>query len=318
MASLNTILERLAPAHRAALQWFKDFEGQEVEWPKPLPDGTFIVNKAKGIHKPKDIDYAVSVRQSLNSPYADHEPVIGFNGSWTYRYFQEQLDPAERDRQFTNRALLACKADGVPVGVLRQVKAKPNPRYLVLGLALVTEWNDGYFQLEGPVNYVVAPVRSPIQQLESALLSAATFNPPSFEDERRWVDASIALREGQGAFRKSVLEAYDHRCAISECSVVQVLEAAHIHRYFGVKTNVVSNGLLLRADLHTLYDRALIAVEPETYQLMISPKLQGTEYDEFEGRSIRLPSNAKDAPNPAALLEHKRWVQSCWDGDYNR
>ncbi|SAK73893.1 hypothetical protein AWB78_03136 [Caballeronia calidae] len=315
MTSLQEIYERLAPAHRAALQWFHENKDREVSWPKPLDDGTFIVNKAKGIHKPAGIAYAVSVRQSLNGTYADHEPEVNADGAWVYRYFQEQLDPSKRDSQFTNRALVACMEDGVPVGVLRQTKGKPNPRYKVLGLAFVTEWREGYFVLNEVRDDLAATAVSPLEQLETAVESAAQFTRATFEDERRWIEASIVLREGQGAFRDSILAAYDHRCAISDCNVVPVLEAAHIHRYFGVKTNLVSNGLLLRADLHTLYDRALIAIEPSNFELLVSPKLYGTAYGDLKGQKIRLPSKINERPGHDVLLEHKRWVLSRWDAE---
>ncbi|MDR5820441.1 HNH endonuclease signature motif containing protein [Caballeronia sp. LZ043] len=309
MASLNSILERLSPSHRAALQWFKDFEGQEVSWPKPLPDGTFIVNKAKGIHKPKGMDYAVSVRQSLQSPYADHELDTRPDGSWSYRYFQEQLDPEKRDSQFTNRALLACKADGIPVGVLRQVKAKPQPRYKILGLASVHDWKDGYFELRSFASGEPSNDAPGIEQVELAMHTVAAFDPSNLQDARRWIDASIVVRQGQATFRRQLLDAYERRCALTNCSVEEVLEAAHICGYLGKETNDVRNGLLLRADLHTLYDRKLIAIDPATHKVLIAPELEGTEYASLAGHRLRLPKDAQDQPSSEAL--HSHWLNVC-------
>ncbi len=65
------------------------------------------------------------------------------------RYFQEGLDPQKRDQAYTNRGLLRCQADRVPVGVLRQVSLPPDPQYSVEGLALIIGWENGYFLLEG-------------------------------------------------------------------------------------------------------------------------------------------------------------------------
>lgn len=59
----------LSKAHRAALEWFDERTGQEIGWPEPL-DGLFLLNKAKGIHKPSGWQHALSIRQSLDSPYA--------------------------------------------------------------------------------------------------------------------------------------------------------------------------------------------------------------------------------------------------------
>ncbi|SAK74302.1 hypothetical protein AWB82_04645 [Caballeronia glebae] len=312
MASLKTTLARLAPSHRAALQWFQDFAGQEVDWPKPLPDGTFIVNKAKGIHKPKGIDYAVSVRQSLNSPYADHEPITRFDGSWTYRYFQEQRDPAERDSQFTNRALMACMNDGVPVGVLRQVTPKPRPRYRVLGLAFVADWQDGYFELES-TRFDSSEDNAPlIDRIEQAVEVVTAFDPSNLEDARKKTFASIVIRQGQPAFRKQLLEAYERRCALTDCAVEAVLEAAHICGYLRPETNDVRNGLLLRADLHTLYDRALIAIDPACHEVSIAPELKASQYAALAGHPLRLPANPAHRPSVAALHTHWTLVQSIW------
>ena len=118
-------LEQLTEVHRASLLWFHDRKGKEVPWPAPMPDGTYLVNRAKGIHKPRGWHHALSIRQALTSPYQDHEAEIRADGSWTYAYFQEGARPEDRDRYFTNSALLACQRDRVPVGVLRQTRAKP-------------------------------------------------------------------------------------------------------------------------------------------------------------------------------------------------
>ncbi|MFS8976869.1 HNH endonuclease signature motif containing protein [Cupriavidus necator] len=314
MTHLQRIIDRLTPNHRRALQWFQGHQGQEVPWPKPMADGTFLVNKAKGIHKPAGLEYAVSIRQSLSSPYADRDPVVRPDGSWTYEYYQEQTDPTQRDSQFTNVALLACKRDGVPVGVIRQVKEKPNPRYLVMGLALVQEWEAGYFHLEGfgPGGEVGRPVFSSAASPQTTDTTADAFNPTSIEDARRWINASIVRRQGQGAFRAVVLSAYGSRCAISACDVVEALEAAHIFRYLGKQTNVVTNGLLLRSDLHTLYDLGLLAIDPASMTVLLAPKLMGSDYGPLAGTAIRLPVNEADRPNQAALTMHASWAKSTW------
>jgi hypothetical protein len=90
----------------------------------------------------------LSVRESLNRPYPDEQPFARGDGGWSYRYFQENLDPTARDAEYTNDGLLACMRDGVPVGVLRQVKIKPRTRYAVLGVARITKWQHGFFHLE--------------------------------------------------------------------------------------------------------------------------------------------------------------------------
>lgn len=314
MSSLQRSIDHLSDSHKNALLWFQQHQGKDVPWPKPMPDKTFLVNKAKGIHKPAGLKYALSVRQSLKGPYADRDPVIHADGSWTYQYFQEQPDPAKRDTMFTNVALLACQKDEIPIGVLRQVKAKPNPLYRVMGLALVREWNDGYFTLVGfsPSGMVAGPGTEPPDS-SNEVPEEDKFNPHNVEDARKWINASIVRRQGQGKFRADVLTAYGNRCAISTCDVPEALEAAHIFGYLGTETNVVTNGLLLRGDLHTLYDLGLIAVDPTSMKVVIAPRLDRTNYGHLAGASVRLPEKVEHHPNFDALKLHTDWSRSKWE-----
>lgn len=150
MESLQELLAQLPARHRAALQWFIENSGTQQPWPDPLPDGTHLATKAKGIYKPEWSKYALSVRQALHGPYPDRDLKFRSDGTWSFSYFQENRSPSDRDAAYTNRGLLACKRDKVPVGVMIQTSSKPNVRYQILGVALVAKWeDDGYFLLEG-------------------------------------------------------------------------------------------------------------------------------------------------------------------------
>ena len=146
---LDPILATLDQRQAAALRWFRDNAGTEQPWPKPLAENTLLLSKAKGIYKPAWTVYALSVRQALSGPYADRKPIIDPNGNWTYLYFQENTNPAQRDAAYTNQGLLRCQTDRIPVGVVIQISGKPRIRYHVLGLGMVTDWRDGYFKIEG-------------------------------------------------------------------------------------------------------------------------------------------------------------------------
>lgn len=119
-------------------------------------------------------------------------------------------------------------------------------------------------------------------------------------DQRRRVKAEIVVRQGQQAFRQSLLDAYGYRCAISGETATEVLEAAHITPYMGPKSNRVSNGLLLRGDLHTLFDLDLLAID-EQLRVNLSDSLRGTGYWAFNGKKIRAPKVASDGPVRAKL-----------------
>jgi HNH endonuclease len=101
---------------------------------------------------------------------------------------------------------------------------------------------------------------------------------PSQGDERERLFRQIRARRGQRAFREKLRARYGDRCAISGCNILDVLEAAHIRPYRGDLDNHVENGLLLRADLHTLFDLDLIGIEPFTLTVHLNPEVSLGEY----------------------------------------
>jgi putative restriction endonuclease len=88
--------------------------------------------------------------------------------------------------------------------------------------------------------------------------------------------------------------------------VEAVLEAAHIVPYNGPETNHPGNGLLLRADLHALFDLGLVAVDAATMCLLVSPKLAGTPYDDYRGKPIAVPDDPASRPSREALEQHRQ------------
>lgn len=125
------------------------------------------------------------------------------------------------------------------------------------------------------------------------------------EDLRDRAQRTIALRQGQPEFRVRLLKAYGGACAVTGYTTEEVLEAAHIAPYKGVHTNDVTNGLLLRADIHTLFDRFLITVASD-YTVRVAPVLAGTPYAEFEGRPLHVLPNKGRMPSTAALAIHHK------------
>jgi predicted restriction endonuclease len=104
------------------------------------------------------------------------------------------------------------------------------------------------------------------------------FDVASMVDARDRVSRTIAARQGQPHFRAVLVAAYDGRCAVTGCAVIEILEAAHIHPYTGPRSNDVRNGLLLPADIHTLFDWGLLTVNPSTWSVVIAEALVDSEY----------------------------------------
>ena len=131
-----------------------------------------------------------------------------------------------------------------------------------------------------------------------------SFDPSIVRDTRKRALHAICLRRGQQEFRDSLLEAYGAHCVVTDCSVSDVLEAAHIFPYQGSDTNKVANGLLLRADIHTLFDCGLLAIAPESMTVLVAEELDDSEYRSMRGRRIRLPQREDQCPSAEALSAH--------------
>lgn len=128
----------------------------------------------------------------------------------------------------------------------------------------------------------------------------------------RFGEPILALpRLGQAAFRLAVNEAYDHRCAVTGSRTYPSLEAAHIRDYATEGgEHAVSNALLLRSDVHALYDRGYLGIDPDL-RLHVSPELKangwnGAEFYEREaaGFRIMIPKESRHRPDRDALAWH--------------
>ena len=314
MLDFEETLPKLTERHQAALRWFATHAGQERSWPESLPDGTLLASKAKGIYKPAWTKYALSVRESLGGPYSDRDPELRPDGTWSYDYYQENTNPDQRDSEYTNLGLVQCMDDGVPVGVFRQVARKPAARYQILGLAAVVGWEAGYFHLEGFSEDGLAYERRAQAEIDAIVerhervVSDVGESYESREDSRDRVIASVVRRRGQPEFRRALIEAYGGRCAISGCDAEATLEACHVRPYMGPQTNTLSNGLLLRADLHTLFDLGLLAVDTASMTAIVAPELRGTTYGELAGKSVSVPKVMPGESNVEALDWHRGWI----------
>lgn len=147
----------------------------------------------------------------------------------------------------------------------------------------------------------------PTDELGAALFQAreAAEQEAQITDERDQRDRAlraIYVRRGQRGFRRELLKAYGNACAVTDCKITELLEAAHISPYRGEHTNKVSNGLLLRADVHTLFDLGLLWINDGS-TVQVAKSVRRAPYDQLHGVQLRAPSAATDRPN-ARLLEH--------------
>jgi len=121
----------------------------------------------------------------------------------------------------------------------------------------------------------------------------------------------IRSRLGQGAFRALVTDAYARRCAISGERTLPALEAAHIKPYAESGPNRTENGLLLRSDLHRLFDSGYVTVTPER-RIEVSRRIReefenGRDYYRFHGERLTVePENPAEKPDLGYLEWHNQ------------
>lgn len=118
----------------------------------------------------------------------------------------------------------------------------------------------------------------------------------------------VVPRLGQGGFKSLVREAYERRCAVTGHKIVPTLQAAHIVPVSSNGEHRLDNGLLLRSDVHTMFDRGYIGVSPD-FTLRVSPRLRsefgnGDEFYARQGEAIALLKAAADRPNTEFLQWH--------------
>lgn len=108
----------------------------------------------------------------------------------------------------------------------------------------------------------------------------------TFDEKKRRVSVSV-VREGQQDFRKQVLNNYYSSCCISGSKISEIIEAAHISPYAGHHSNRLDNSLCLRVDIHRLFDKFLLSINPESKKVQISEKIKNDPaYNQLDGKRM--------------------------------
>ncbi|MYK11053.1 MAG: HNH endonuclease [Acidobacteriia bacterium] len=118
----------------------------------------------------------------------------------------------------------------------------------------------------------------------------------------------ILPRRGQGEFRLLVTDIYRRRCAVTQERTLPALEAAHIRPYSDGGEHKPQNGLLLRRDIHRLFDTGYVTITPDL-NFEVSPRIRdefenGRDYYSLHGRQIATPHHPDLRPDPTALSWH--------------
>ncbi len=141
------------------------------------------------------------------------------------------------------------------------------------------------------------------------LESGDAYEPKTGEDDQsanplEFATSMIRGRRGDRKLRLALRKLYNDHCAISGSCLADLLEVAYIVPFPSGQVHSPSNAILLRSDLHTLWDLNQIGIDPETMQLVVSPRLAESKYGKLAGREL-LERSDKSQVDRNALLE--RW-----------
>jgi len=139
------------------------------------------------------------------------------------------------------------------------------------------------------------------------------FTISEWQQHKRFGDPTITLpRLGQGSFRVMVTDLYHRRCAISQEKVLPALEAAHIKPFSAGGEHKIENGILLRSDIHKLFDAGYVTVTGD-HHFEVSRRIHeefdnGKHYYTFHGKRIHVPLESRFKPSPECLDWHNEHV----------
>ncbi len=160
------------------------------------------------------------------------------------------------------------------------------------------------------ISWCIASVGcSSLEPVRARELPREEVDERSYEIGKPFEGILIRPRLGQGTFRIAVSDAYGRACAITGEHSLPALEAAHIRPYSAGGDHRVSNGLLLRSDVHRLFDRGYVTVTPDL-EFRVGERLRddwqnGRTYYPLHGRKIEVPAESTERPDLEQLEWHR-------------
>jgi len=133
----------------------------------------------------------------------------------------------------------------------------------------------------------IEALRGTLEDAGRWITAAEAPEPPSSETGKRVEQVLRVIREGQADFRKRLVSYYGARCMVTGTCHPAVIDAAHIAPYNGISTNSLSNGVLLRKDIHALFDSGLLQID-QNLVVGVSSELMDDHYRALHGKGLKL------------------------------
>lgn len=229
--------------------------------------------------------WACKNRHTFDSPVRETETVRTFEA-----HYDQTFRPAPRTLTLTQLSAAVMRPSD-------QMSIKE------LDLARIEEW----LWTDADCKQLIVDYAGSITPETAALVYGDIDEPRSIIEARRRILRQVNLRRGQSKFRERLIRRYGQACQVSRCAFAGLVEAAHIRPYAFSYENGAQNGLLLRSDLHTLFDLGLLAIDPDSMSVALHPALRDMGYAPFDGQ--QLFTNGTSGPDRSALGE--RWEFFC-------
>lgn len=276
----------------AAIAYLKG-EVDEMQTPDALSTHpqivAFIEKKATHLQQESPVEY-------------DHDEVWDEDEYLTNLQIRQVIDRADKEELselWNNRTTQILYRDDA-AAVLAQMR-------FVSGIDAVRQSLDNVYDLEilddfeeRPIDDLEIDIQSKPRQSPQ---NTVTNLPDEPTGEKRRKETTITYREGQAKFRSALISYYGARCMITGETVAQIIEAAHIRPYDGNKTNHVTNGLLLRVDIHRLFDCGLLNVDPTTLKVLVDESLMSSSYGAYHNTALNVESPVIDREALAERLK---------------
>jgi putative restriction endonuclease len=299
------------------LDWFTFLsarhERDEVNFWRPsdlrrpqLTPGTPLIFKLKQRHGGHIVGYGIFARHVLQRAWLVWESFGERNGAGSFAEMRARVERLRHDATPDAHArgdyVMGCLLLVQPVFLSREDWVRPPadwPAHTVQGKSYDLTTGEG-------------------ARIWSACLAGTTTLPAAAPVvlggplPRYGEPALVRPRLGQGSFRLAVTDAYESACAVTDEHSLPALDAAHIRAYEAEGPHDVPNGVLLRSDLHRLFDRGYVGITPE-HRFVVSPRLRadfsnGRSYYPLDGKPVRMPASPSERPHAEFLrwhLEHR-------------
>lgn len=232
------------------------------------------------------------------------------NGTRTFDEMRTRIGKLRRDPSPLTDYTIGCRVVVEPVFFPKELwvdAPRSWSREIVVGKRFDTQESEGLHLWEkvveaGRLARQVQTGRPPaLSERQSTYGAAERFGAP----------ALIRPRLGQGAFRIAVTDNYQRSCAISQGRVLPALDAAHIQPYAEGGEHDVSNGILLRRDIHSVFDAGYVTFDRD-YRLVVSDRVRtdfnnGNEYRQRHGDRLQLPADPALWPSQSKLDWHREY-----------